>query len=395
MLKKRIVKNIILIICSVVFSVYLIEGIMRVMNSYIFREDLIIQRINQAKKLGIPFDKRSKRNVVNDLRTQGIDAYPVLPPFYLLKDNLELNFLPIGTISQKVMVLANETGTFETFTSDEHGFRNPQEYWGKGQTDILIVGDSFAMGANVRSGADIRSQLASYGRKVISLGMNGNGPLLKLAGLCEYGKHLKPNIVLWLYYEHNDLSDLAKNKECPLLKRYLNDNFSQDLLNRQNEIDQKYIEFYEHFCKQKDTSSKKYKSVLFRFLALNYLRNRLKLLENVKQSQLTLYETILRKSKNLSASWGGKLIYVYVPDYFRYFYKKDDRYASRDQVLATVKKLDIPIIDFHETIKKQKDPLDLFPFRVHGHFTEAGYQLLAATIMNELQKKVFAKDRIN
>ena len=395
MLKNKILQNIILIFISIIFSVYLLEGIITVMDSSIIIEDLNSKRIRQAQKLGIPFDKRSKRTVVDDLRAQGIDAYPVLPPFYLLKYNLERNLLPLSTISQKVIVMHNETGTFETFASDEHGFHNPRGSWDEKKTDILIVGDSFAMGANVRDGADIRSQLADYGKKVITIGMNGNGPLFNLAGICEYGKHVKPDIVLWLYYELNDLDDLSKNQECPILRNYLDENFSQNLFNRQNEIDQEYIAFYEKYWKHEETKLKRLKRILFSSITLNNLRNRLALLEDSEQSQLQLYETILRKAKNVATSWGGKLFFVYLPAYYRYFYKKDDQYAQRLQVLATIKKLDIPIIDFHETIKKQEDPLDLFPFRVHGHYTERGYNLLASTIISDLHKKLASQHRGN
>jgi hypothetical protein len=395
MLKKKIIQNIILVFCSIVFAVYSIEAIIAVTYRVILREDLILSRIEQANKLGVPFDKRSKITVVDVLRSQGIDAYPVLFPASLIKENYERDLLPLGTISLKTIVLDNETGTFETFTSDEHGFHNPPGSWDAEEIDILLVGDSYAMGANVRSGADIRSQLSTYGKKVITLGMNGNGPLLELAGLSEYGKHLKPNIVLWLYYELNDLSDLETSKECRILREYLNDSFSQNLLHRQNEIDKEYIAFYEQVRKRKETSFEKLTRFLVRFITLNDSRGRLKLLTKPLESQLPLFETILEKAQNLTASWGGKLIFVYIPDYYRYSYEKDDRYAYRNQVLEIVKKLDIPIIDFHETIEQQTDPLLLFPFRVHGHFTEEGYALLAATIIGELQKNIYTERRGN
>jgi hypothetical protein len=385
-LKNKIVQNIFLILFSLFLSIYLVEGILTVINSSLMNEDLNLKRIKQAEKLGIPFDTRSHRTVVNDLRSQGVDAYFILPPFYLLKDNPDRNLLPLGTISQKLMVMHNETGKFESFISDEHGFHNPQGAWSEKKTDILIVGDSFAMGANVRSGADIRSQLANHGKKVITVGINGNGPLFTLASLIEYGKYLKPKIILWLYYELNDLEDLLRNRRNPILMNYMDDNFSQNLLNRQNQVDQEYNKLFRKLWEHKPTFLNKIKGNLFDFITLDQLRDRLSYLGRSEKSQLILFKSILEKAKNVSASWGGKLIFVNLPAFYRYFYQKDDQYMLRTQVLGTVKELDIPIIDFHQAIKKQEDPLDLFPFRVHGHYTEVGYALLASTIMSELQQ---------
>ena len=41
-----------------------------------------------------------------------------------------------------------------------------------------------------------------------NFGMAGDGPLLMLATLQEYVSPLKPRIVLWFYFEGNDLIDL-------------------------------------------------------------------------------------------------------------------------------------------------------------------------------------------
>lgn len=394
MMKKKIFQNILIIFCSVLFSLFIIEGSISIIDRLIFREDLNKIRLEAAKKLGVPFDTRSLKAVVDDLRSQGIEAYPVLHPFWLLEEDSERKFLPLGGLSKKVMVLDNETGTFETFKTDEHGFHNPQGSWKEGETDILILGDSFAMGACVSSGADIRSQLASYGKKVITLGMNGNEPLLMLAGLREYGKHLKPDIVLWLYYELNDLSELSKSKEISILREYLKDGFTQNLLQRQNEIDQEYLAFYEQLLKEKDrkqSTTAKLSRYLFRFITLSDTRKKMRLFFDSDQAELPLFETILGKAKDLTASWGGKLYFVYLPAYYRYSLHQDDRFALRNQVIEIVKKLDIPLIDFDRTLKEQQDPLALFPFRVHGHYTEAGYGLLAAAIMAELKKDVTVK----
>ena len=61
--------------------------------------------------------------------------------------------------------------------------------------------------------------------------------MFELATLEEYLQPLHPKIVLWFYYEGNDLIDLQKERKNKLLMRYLNGNFSQNLIALQSEID--------------------------------------------------------------------------------------------------------------------------------------------------------------
>ena len=50
---------------------------------------------------------------------------------------------PLGGIARVLTVHCNESGSWVTFQSDEHGFRNPLGLWQSGTLDIAAVGDSF------------------------------------------------------------------------------------------------------------------------------------------------------------------------------------------------------------------------------------------------------------
>ena len=55
-----------------------------------------------------------------------------------------------------------------------------------------------------------------------------------LAKLKEYVSPRQPRIVLWFYYEGNDLTDLQREQQSMLLRNYLNDDrFTQSALLRQ------------------------------------------------------------------------------------------------------------------------------------------------------------------
>jgi hypothetical protein len=60
-----------------------------------------------------------------------------------------------------------------------------------------------------------------------------------LAALRKFGDTLRPPVVLWLFYEGNDLViELPRESRSPLLMQYLVPGFDQNLANRQGPIDE-------------------------------------------------------------------------------------------------------------------------------------------------------------
>src|SRR5262249_20271049 len=102
--------------------------------------------------------------------------------------------------------------------------------------DVVVVGDSFVNGACVEPGEDIASHIRRRYRLTVGLGMGGNGPLIELASMREYVPALRPKLVLWFYYD-NDLDDLEKELRDPLLRQYLDPEYTQNLLTLQDEVD--------------------------------------------------------------------------------------------------------------------------------------------------------------
>jgi len=197
------------------------------------------QRADIARRGGRTFDRRTPLELIHHLRDQGIDAVGYVSPMeayigpavqkyqdapFLRLDGQDV--IPLGGISRRPTILCNEAGEYVTYDSDEHGFNNPKGLWSAGASDILIVGDSFAHGACVPSDKSFGALLRQRYPKTISVGYMGNGPLVELAALAEYGPFLKPSVVLWCYYEGNDLLDLRNERNSRLLDRYMTDAFT-------------------------------------------------------------------------------------------------------------------------------------------------------------------------
>jgi hypothetical protein len=142
----------------------------------------------------------------------------------------------------------------------------------------MLTGDSFTHGACVNPGEDISGQIRSItGSDVINLGYGGNDPLHELAALKEYAEFRKPKNMLWIYYEGNDLFDLAIN-QSNILMSYLRPEFSQNLINKQALIDNRLRKFIaEEEAKKllKDSSLNKF--------------NLLSIIKGFKKSVLSFY----------------------------------------------------------------------------------------------------------
>jgi hypothetical protein len=264
----------------------------------------------------------------------------------------------------------------------------------------LLIGDSYAEGVAVQPGEDIAGQLrAITHQSAISLGRGGNGPLTELATLTEYAGAIKPKKVLWIYYEGNDLigkgnnliSDLQREKMKPLLMRYMEEGFSQNLINRQKEINSRLEKYIVTAQVQAQVQAQKYKT---RWMRLYAIRSVIGFDDYVYVDvyvdvdvDYPLFAKILTKAKAGVESWGGKLYFVYLPEYERYSnVVSHDKYRQKSEVIDLVKGLDIPVIDIHqEVLANHPDPLSLFPFRLGGHFNVEGYSEVSKAIVENIR----------
>jgi hypothetical protein len=371
--------------------------------------NLSYTREQLAKSLGVPYDNRGIPQVVQSLRQGGVDAYPHIAPSFLVGKNSRPIY-PMGGISCKTIVFCNESVRFSIYASDEHGFNNPPGLWREGGVKAVVVGDSFANGACVQPGEDIASRLRGLGEPSITLGMWGNGPLIELGSLTEYGPHLKPAVVFWFFFE-NDLDDLAGEAVDPLLARYLEPGFSQNLIVRQAEIDAYLIDVVRSMYRDKGIDLERpvaalrasYKlagfdeqalsrgvELLIRTASLQHIRSFAENLVFYKHAGATadLFARVLARAKSETESWGGKLYFVYLPEYFRFTnlspLARYDYRRLRKLALDAVRGQGLEVIDLLEVFEKHPDPLGLFPLRINGHYTAEANELIARELVPRL-----------
>ena len=357
--------------------------------------------------MGVTYDTRTKMEVLDDLRDSGVEAFPNTHPYeFVLSNGLISNkgrIYPLGTISNSTTILTNESGYLPIIETDEHGFNNPKGLYIENKVDIVLIGDSFIEGHSVHSNETIGAVLRQLDFNAIGFGKSSNGSLIELATLKEYAEPLKPKIVLWVYFV-NDLNDLEVEMQSSILKKYLNeDDYSQNLISRQEEIDAVLINYVQvEWEKEKNKEKERVENNtnwttntneviinkiinnrIIRILKLNKLRRMINL--RPTPTPTPIFVDILQKSKQMVSDWDGKMYFVYLPSFFRYSTGNED--SNRDFVLRTVTELDIPIIDIHkEVFDPHPDPLSLFPFRIGPHYTAEGYKLVAEAIEKRLEE---------
>jgi len=91
---------------------------------------------------------------------------------------------------------------------DRNGFRNQEDL---SAADIAVTGDSIVEGGLVGADYLATSVIAkTMSRKVINLGQNWYGPEQELAVLRRYALPLRPQSCVWVFFEGNDLMDVAR-----------------------------------------------------------------------------------------------------------------------------------------------------------------------------------------
>jgi hypothetical protein len=366
-----------------------------------------------AENFGVKFDTRDRIEVLLEARERGIDAVPAVFPSALLEPQhggalksiitiQGAEVLPLAGIPNKTSLLCNEIGDYIFYMSDELGFHNPKGLWNSARLDVAVVGDSFAHGFCVPSEKHFVAFIRSHYPATLNLGMGGHGPLLELASFKEFLPALKPKIILWAYFEKNDLIELRNEARSQLLLRYLKRDFRQGLISRRAEIEQALLAYVEKETSQAIHRMRERKNreqiisgkKVGEIAKLSTLRSSLGLVASqeppeeqgsgsVEPATMALFGAVLLQAKTTAQTWGGSLYFLYFPQWERYALPNLVK-ENREQVLGIVGNLGIPVIDMHSNFASHGDALSLFPFRRSGHYNTAGNRLVADTVLERL-----------
>ncbi|HSL70537.1 MAG TPA: hypothetical protein VK864_09860 [Longimicrobiales bacterium] len=329
-------------------------------------------------------DDRSILSVLQTLRLQGTMALPPVVPQTFFDRPRTLQ--PLAGAANRYTVQCNEAGRWLFYQSDAHGFNNPPAAWSQ-PTDILILGDSYMHGMCVPNDESVAARLRARWPGTLNLGQAGNGPLTMYAALREYGVARRPNVVLWAFYEGNDLEDLERERRQSILMQYLDPTFTQRLAERQPEIDSAVEALFASELTrtlQRETQARPLPPA--RDLAdLWQLRALLGLIHVPRN--YAAFADILKRAQSAVQSWNGHLYLVYLPVWTPALERRGAANRKRDQLLAAIQPLGIPVIDLYPLFQ-ERGPRKLMvgTRRYQGHYNAEGYRVVATAISDSIQR---------
>jgi len=358
-----------------------------------------------AAALGTPFDRRTTLEVVQDFEARGIEAWPSIDAsHYSDPDNaIEIDgrvVVPLSPgIPEVLTVFCNESGSWVTYRADEYGFNNPAGSHRPGEIHVAIVGDSFVHGWCVPFEQTLVGRMREIDSSVIGVGLEGSGPLAQLGIEVEYVAPLRPAVVVWVFFEGNDLRDFSREMSDGVLARYLEPDFRQDLRALRQPLElalrDQILQLRsaeatraEAARKQREAARQRHRSVAG-WIRLTELRHRLAKLGRSRDREHpyepALFDQVASRMRDDVASWGGTLLFAYLPSRFRF---EDPSTANphRASILAQVSALGIPALDLFEVLSRHPDPLVLFPFRLESHVTAEGYDFMAQALNERIRE---------
>jgi len=345
-------------------------------------------KIPKIKNLGIDFDERNRFEVVSDRRKKGEKIYGMVPGYLKLSLNNSFIFPLRGGPKNSNTVYCNESGAYSTYLSDEFGFNNPQGLWKSKIIDVAFIGDSYTQGACVSTKENFVSRIKIQSPNSLNLGYSGTGPLIQLGIMKEFLNQKNIKHMIWSYYEGNDLAELDIEKKIPTLRNYLKENFSQNLVSKQEKVNEAIIDYLENFS---NNPPKKAGSSIF-----DFLKHPTILVPNIRKffnrflyqyqsfDDWSLYKEILNQGKQFVEQRKGTLVFVYLPEFYRYDGIITSKAKLKSKVLNIVRSLNIHIIDMDLEFRKSQDPREFFPFKMRGHYNEKGYTIVAQAIRDYL-----------
>ena len=387
-LKKAWRNTVAVSVASAVVAVYAVETYF-----HLFAPMAVKARLAAAPSTGI--DPRAKLDVIGDFRRNGVDAYPYINSAYLSEETEggRLDSLlrvqgreiwPIGSLSGATVVVCREGREYLSYETDERGFNNPPGTWTAPAITVAAVGNSYVHGECVPPDKNMISLLRDRIEGVLNLGVSGVSALTMLGAIREYLPAIKPRYVFWFFFEDNDLTDLMREKNSPLLSAYLKPDFTQGLADLQPEIDAQYRRMADRLsAKEEENRKSKDRNWFLAVLKLSNVRLVLGLVR-YRRAEATaeiygLMERVLIEADQAVRSWGGRLVFVYMPGPWRYhpYLKAGNEQEIRARMTAIAAGLGLPVVDLHSVlVESADDPLDLF----QGHLTEEGNRLAAAAL---------------
>jgi len=274
---------------------------------------------------------------------------------------------------------------------DENGFRNPP---GRTRAEIVLLGDSFIEAGLVpfeeTVGAILEREL---GLLVSNLGCSGYGPQQEKIVLERFGLPLKPRVVVWFFFEGNDLLDVPRYEAArrtegmdPRKTRFLARSLVANLARR--------IELLVHRPPGEDSDLARRRMGTMGSTRI-YFAYAGQPLTAEDRASLVKAQTTIRSAADMSRPAGARFLLAFVPTKFR-VHEGLAEFAA-DSLGSTWRSNELPEllarfageakiewIDLTPPLREAASRGELVYFPDDGHWSPAGHAVVARAIAERI-----------
>jgi hypothetical protein len=387
---------------------------------------------------GKPVDTRPKIEVIDDLVAQGIQRVVPLG-LYPLFQSSKGAVQPLAGPSHSHAVVCNESGEWISLNLDRHGFNNASDVVWQAPIDIAFVGASTVFGLCVPAGQNLVDQLRPSWPKTLNLGYIGSGPISFVRRMYEYLPDLKPKVVL---FEYNDWLHSNLDREGYHWYRFSEKSLAYNqigMADLQDEVDQAIFKDIKLAQKQNRAQLSSLRNAIVPWfpdqwhgvLSLSSLRKSISLegalrptrptptqidapstitaeksparpwedvplspdelakMPEASPENLKKLRLVLDSANEFVASWGGQLVFVYLPLMPHGDLHMRAGFTLHDRIIGVATAAGIPVIDLQYAFHDQPDPWSFFPPTGDGHYATRGHKFIGEKIVEAIRTRGF------
>ena len=378
--------------------------------------------IKTAERLSIDYDPRTKHAYIQSKNNSYkpfvplADLMPLNNETKLHEPQIFINASPVmplnGIGGNYNIVVCNERGDWWTYPADRYGYNNPDNIWNLPRLDVAVVGDSYAHGSCLNGKKSFPDLIRTRYPATANLGWGSSGPLAYLGSIKEYLATKKPKVVIFAFFEGNDMVGMNDFKAIELLTNYLEPGYTQQLVKNNDELNGALNEFIkqqqdkiqtnqdaaiaasdEQISLKRQDSGPTFTELISRMFRPDeflFLRRTINFPDNDRfKPDFRLLEAILIEAKREVASWGGEFVFLYLPAQ-RYIPGQAFN-AVRSNVRKLVLGLGISVIDGISVFDRFGGDAKDFHDHRFSHMSEKGHKAIALAV-TEYVEESFSKN---
>lgn len=287
-------------------------------------------------------------------------------------------------------------------TYDGRGFRNARD---RDSADVVLIGDSFLEWSIVATSGLVSEELERrLGAPVMNLGQAAYSPQQELLVLRRIGLDMKPRVVVWFFFEGNDLTDV------PRFERFVVESRGRGMAGNASFRERSFIRNAARSLARRrqapplaeDGDEARRRSCRTRIDGLPattlYFAYAGQPLSDPERESLGTVQRIVNEARLAVDSAGAHFLLVYIPTKFRVYSglcePPADGYARTWApnelpaiMAAWADSSGIDFLDLTSPLQAASGHAPLLYFEDDGHWTAAGHAVAAAAVAARLQQR--------